>query len=228
MFDQGSPSSGLIIDSIQSPHKNSLKFFIATLIQDEKNKMDTMAAGLEEESKRSLAMEAELEKHINQFGSERQQLRDKLVTDERRYRDLEDALRKARADVEHFKKQLSEAHRIAMSQQNAPPPYPGAGTSVPPPLSVSPLPPSQSQYANFPLSGYSSGYTAVTTVVSAPVAPVPGVGVRPGVTTSVARQGTSPSGTVVRSRDEKGSLGAIYFNPLVKVIIAPLTTFPIF
>jgi len=107
---------------------------LAQMLQDEKTKMDTMAAGLEEESKRSLAMEAELEKHINQFGSERQQLRDKLVSDERRYRDLEDALRKARSDVDHFKKQLSEAHRIAMSQQSAPPPY----------QSVSPT---QSQYS---------------------------------------------------------------------------------
>ena len=40
--------------------------------------MDTMAVGLEEESKRSLAMEAELEKHLCQFGSERQQLRHEL------------------------------------------------------------------------------------------------------------------------------------------------------
>ena len=87
-------------------------------------------------------MEAELEKHINQFGCERQQLRDKLVSDERRYRDLEDALRKARSDVEHFKKQLSEAHRIAMSQQSAPPPYPSSGPAQPP-QSVSPT---QSQY----------------------------------------------------------------------------------
>merc|ERR1719479_665719 len=97
---------------------------LAGMLQEEKTKMETMAAGLEEESKRSLAMEAELEKHINQFGSERQQLRDKLLSDERRYRDLEDALRKARTDVDHFKKQLSEAHRIAMSQQSAPPPFP--------------------------------------------------------------------------------------------------------
>merc|ERR1711936_748240 len=72
---------------------------LAQMLQDEKTKMDTMAAGLEEESKRSLAMEAELEKHINQFGCERQQLRDKLVSDERRQRELEEALRKARVDV---------------------------------------------------------------------------------------------------------------------------------
>ena len=165
---------------------------LAGMLQDEKSKMDTMAAGLEEESKRSLAMEAELEKHINQFGSERQQLRDKLVTDERRYRDLEDALRKARGDVEHFKKQLSEAHRIAMSQQSAPPPYPSSA----PPSSVSPIPASavsQSPYANFPVSGYSSsssvaGFTVVTTVSSMTT------------TSAVARPGPSPSGTVIRSQ----------------------------
>lgn len=127
---------------------------LAQMLQDEKTKMDTLAAGLEEESKRSLAMEAELEKHINQFGCERQQLRDKLVSDERRYRDLEDALRKARADVEHFKKQLSEAHRIAMSQQSGPPPYlaaPGAS----PALSVSSAP-SQPPQHKFHSTSYNS------------------------------------------------------------------------
>lgn len=114
---------------------------LAQMLQDEKSKMDTMATGLEEESKRSLAMEAELEKHLSQFGSERQQLRDKLVADERRYRDLEDALRKARLDVEHFKKQLAEAHRVAMNQAAPPPPYPGNNlVTSGQPLSVSPTP----------------------------------------------------------------------------------------
>lgn len=101
---------------------------LAQMLQEEKGKMETMAVGLEEESKRSLAMEAELEKHLAQFAAERQQLRDKLVVDERRYRDLEETLRKARLDVEHFKKQLAEAHRVAMSQASPPPPYPA--TSV--------------------------------------------------------------------------------------------------
>ena len=118
---------------------------LAQMLEEERAKMETMALGLEEESKRSLAMEAELEKHLAQFGSERQQLRDKVVADERRYRDLEDALRKARSDVEHFKKQLAEAHRVAMSQASPqPPPYPGTNnlaTSVhQQQLSVSPTP----------------------------------------------------------------------------------------
>ena len=113
---------------------------LAQILQEEKTKMETMAVGLEEESKRSLAMEAELEKHLSQFGSERQQLRDKLVVDERRTRDLEEALRKARTDVEHFKKQLSEAHRVAMSQAAPPPPYPGSASAGGSVASVSPTP----------------------------------------------------------------------------------------
>ena len=173
---------------------------LAGMLQDEKGKMDTMAAGLEEESKRSLAMEAELEKHINQFGSERQQLRDKLVTDERRHRDLEDALRKARGDVEHFKKQLSEAHRIAMSQQGGPPPYPAG------PQSVSPVSPaiSQSQYANFPVSAHPANPPGPVygPAVSAPVSvsvSMPGVakslpGVAPGPGLVSQRPGISPGG----------------------------------
>ena len=149
---------------------------LAGMLTEEKNKMDTMAAGLEEESKRSLAMEAELEKHINQFSGERQQLRDKLVTDERRGRDLEDALRKARADVEHFKKQLSEAHRIAMSQQSAPPPYPAP---APVPQSVSPVaggapPSSQPQYANFPAPGPGPAPISSGGGVARPGPPAPG------------------------------------------------------
>ena len=168
---------------------------LAGMLQDEKGKMDTMAAGLEEESKRSLAMEAELEKHINQFGSERQQLRDKLVTDERRHRDLEDALRKARGDVEHFKKQLSEAHRIAMSQQSGPPPYPGPGGG---PQSVSP----QSQYANFPVAAHPTnpppgpvfGLSGPT--VSAPVS----VCVSPGPGLASQRPGISPGGVTTVTR----------------------------
>jgi hypothetical protein len=137
---------------------------LAQMLGEEKTKMDTMAAGLEEESKRSLAMEAELEKHLSQFGSERQQLRDKLVTDERRQRELEEALRKARVDVEHFKKQLSEAHRVAMSQAAPPPPYP---SSVP--LSVSPTP---RQSGPVSQSQYSSGYTPYSTYQSSSSTPV--------------------------------------------------------
>jgi hypothetical protein len=159
---------------------------LAQILQEEKNKMETMAVGLEEESKRSLAMEAELEKHLSQFGSERQQLREKLAADERRTRDLEEALRKARIDVEHFKKQLAEAHRVAMSQAAPPPPYPGTaavGNAVvasvsPTPLSaMNRLPPSVQQQQQPPYvtsySNYSTYAQLATTVGPSPANAVP-------------------------------------------------------
>jgi len=183
---------------------------LAQILQEEKGKMDSMAAGLEEESKRSLAMEAELEKHMNQFGSERQQLRDKLVTDERRYRDLEEALRKARSDVEHFKKQLAEAHRVAMSQAGPPPAYPGPAVTQPAltqAASVSPTPmpthrqpaSAQPNYANF--STYSTyGQVAAPSACHGPSYTSPATA-RLGAVTTTRPAGLSPGGhPVIRSQ----------------------------
>ena len=200
---------------------------LAQMLQDEKTKMDTMAAGLEEESKRSLAMEAELEKHISQFGTERQQLREKLVSDERRYRDLEEALRKARADVEHFKKQLSEAHRVAMSQAAPPPPYPGPNTLASnQPLSVSPTPiashtrapVSQTPYANY--TNYST-YGQIPTLNSAPVTTVAGnvSGQQGFVSQSGTVQRTVTSGSTTAPRPAPG-------NPVIRSQSGNITTHP--
>jgi len=164
---------------------------LAQMLGEEKAKMETMAAGLEEESKRSLAMEAELEKHLSQFGSERQQLRDKLVTDERRQRELEEALRKARVDVEHFKKQLSEAHRVAMSQVAPPPPYPTSTASTSPtPRQAGPA--SQPQYSySLPASTLASQRSTTT----------------PAVTSLARGPGLSPSSAV--SRSQSGPMGGV-------------------
>jgi cell division septum initiation protein DivIVA len=47
--------------------------------------VDSMAEGLEEESKKALQMEAELEKHLAQFDIERQQLRAAITREEKRF-----------------------------------------------------------------------------------------------------------------------------------------------
>jgi len=203
---------------------------LAQMLQDEKTKMETMAAGLEEESKRSLAMEAELEKHISQFGTERQQLREKLVSDERRYRDLEEALRKARADVEHFKKQLSEAHRVAMSQAAPPPPYPGPNTVASnQPLSVSPTPlashnrqpVSQTPYANY--TNYST-YGQIPIMNSAPITTVAGnvSGQQGYISQSGTVQRTVTSGSITATRPSGLSPG----NPVVRSQSGNITSHP--
>lgn len=84
-------------------------------LREEKSRVRALGLGLEEESKRSLAMEAELERHLVQITSQADDLQKARIN----AKDLEDALRKARSDAEHFKKQLSEAHRVAMSQASA-------------------------------------------------------------------------------------------------------------
>lgn len=88
---------------------------LTRLLREEKSKVRTLGVGLEEESKRSLAMEAELERHLVQINSQAEELQASRIST----KELEDALRKARADAEHFKKQLTEAHRVAMSQATA-------------------------------------------------------------------------------------------------------------
>lgn len=52
---------------------------------EEKGRVDAMAEGLEEESKKSLQMEAELEKQLAQFYVDTQQLRASLAKQEKKY-----------------------------------------------------------------------------------------------------------------------------------------------
>lgn len=54
------------------------------ILAEEKSRVDAMAEGLEEESKKSLQMEAELEKQLAQFFVETQQLKGNLAKQERR------------------------------------------------------------------------------------------------------------------------------------------------
>ena len=99
---------------------------LAQILGEEKGRFDTMAEGLEEESQKALQMEAELEKQLAVFDTERAQLRAQLQREEKRSRDLEALAEKLQADVEHLKKQQAEAHQVAMfqaglNQPNSPP-----------------------------------------------------------------------------------------------------------
>lgn len=58
---------------------------LAQILSEEKARIDAMAEGLEEESKKSLQMEAELEKQTHAFDTERRQLQSRLADQERRY-----------------------------------------------------------------------------------------------------------------------------------------------
>lgn len=57
---------------------------LAQILSEEKLRVDTIAEGLEEESKKSLRMEAELEKQAQSFDVERKQLKASLESDEKK------------------------------------------------------------------------------------------------------------------------------------------------
>ncbi|XP_066997419.2 CTTNBP2 N-terminal-like protein isoform X2 [Anabrus simplex] len=123
---------------------------LAQILTEEKSRIDSMAEGLEEESKKSLQMEAELEKQLAQFDIEKQQLKAAISKEEKRVKDLESELQKAKAEADSFKKQLAEAHQVAMFQAGtvsiSPPrmalPRPSiAGTPPQPPAKPAVIPP---------------------------------------------------------------------------------------
>ncbi|KAF4520187.1 hypothetical protein B566_EDAN003900 [Ephemera danica] len=81
---------------------------LAQILSEEKGRVDSMAEGLEEESKKALQMEAELEKHLAQFDTERQQLRAAIAREEKRARDAE-------VEVDNLKKRLTEESQSALT-----------------------------------------------------------------------------------------------------------------
>ncbi|KAL0267917.1 UNVERIFIED_CONTAM: hypothetical protein PYX00_010054 [Menopon gallinae] len=107
---------------------------LAQILAEEKSRIDAMAEGLEEESKKSLQMEAELEKQQAQFDTERQQLKAAIAKEEKRYKDLEAEAERHKGEADNFKKQLVEAHQVAMFQ---------AGTGTPGLCSKPPQPPAK-------------------------------------------------------------------------------------
>lgn len=58
---------------------------LAQILSEEKQRVDTIAEGLEEESKKSLQMEAELEKQMQAFTAEKKLLNGTLAKEEKRY-----------------------------------------------------------------------------------------------------------------------------------------------
>lgn len=99
---------------------------LAQILGEEKGRVDSMAEGLEEESQKALQMEAELEKQLALFDTERVQLKAQLQREERRNKELEAIVDKLQTEVDNLKKQQAEAHQVAMfqaglNQPNSPP-----------------------------------------------------------------------------------------------------------
>ncbi|KAK3921024.1 CTTNBP2 N-terminal-like protein [Frankliniella fusca] len=126
---------------------------LAQIVSEEKVQMNAMADGLEEESKKSLQMEAELEKQMAQFDLERQHLKQQLQREQRRISELEAELEKSKTDLLSANKQLAEAHQVAMFQASVNTQRPGVvGTVLHKPV---PQPPGSSK--GVPWSGLADG-----------------------------------------------------------------------
>ncbi|KAL6448364.1 hypothetical protein ACFW04_000358 [Cataglyphis niger] len=153
---------------------------LAQILSEEKVRIDSMAEGLEEESKKSLQMEAELEKQLAQFDMERQQYRQALTKEEKRAKDLEMELEKLRAEMDTWKE--SQARGPARGVGVTPPPPPAK------PANLVPMPTLRPASAPQAMKGtvLGTGTPMVSSKVVQPTATVSSVPVS-GPTTGIAR-----------------------------------------
>lgn len=90
---------------------------LAQILSEEKQRVDTIAEGLEEESKKSLQMEAELEKQMQSFNAEKKLLNGTLAKEEKRIKDLECEIAQLKAENDMIRKQ---AMPLRLGPKNVP------------------------------------------------------------------------------------------------------------
>nr|XP_006820851.1 PREDICTED: CTTNBP2 N-terminal-like protein-like [Saccoglossus kowalevskii] len=79
----------------------------------ERGEVRSMAEGLMQEGKKSLKMEAEMEKYLSEFDIEREQLKAKLHREENRTKELRDEVSKLKHQILELEEQLRKSeHRI--------------------------------------------------------------------------------------------------------------------
>ncbi|XP_032674149.1 uncharacterized protein CG10915 isoform X2 [Odontomachus brunneus] len=156
---------------------------LAQILSEEKVRIDSMAEGLEEESKKSLQMEAELEKQLAQFDMERQQYRQALVKEEKRAKDFETELEKLRVEMDTWKESQARGPVRGVGVTPPPPPAKPANLVAMPTL----RPASAPQTIKGAVLG--TGTPMVSSKVVQPTATVSSVPVS-GPTTGIARSVT--------------------------------------
>ncbi|XP_066254920.1 CTTNBP2 N-terminal-like protein isoform X1 [Euwallacea similis] len=90
---------------------------LAQILSEEKSRIDTMAEGLEEESKKSLQMEAEIEKQTQDFETERKSFKSQLAAKDQRIAELETELNRLRLEYDSIRNriQLSDSGTAIIS-----------------------------------------------------------------------------------------------------------------
>uniref|UniRef100_A0AAG5DTW3 Cortactin-binding protein-2 N-terminal domain-containing protein n=2 Tax=Anopheles atroparvus TaxID=41427 RepID=A0AAG5DTW3_ANOAO len=164
---------------------------LAQILSEEKQRVDTIAEGLEEESKKSLRMEAELEKQAQLFEVERKVLHQNLAKEEKRVKEQDLEIQQLKAEIELLRKQTGIRHPLVAPQL---PTKPGG------------LVPSRPSIAGGLVSGISPGGSAtgnpgITTtagsVTTATAGSIGVAGVLPGqMISSMATKVVQPTATV--------------------------------
>ncbi|XP_012277277.1 uncharacterized protein CG10915 isoform X2 [Orussus abietinus] len=156
---------------------------LAQILSEEKVRIDSMAEGLEEESKKSLQMEAELEKQLAQFDMERQQYRQALAKEEKKTKELEAEVEKLKSEMETWKDTQARGPVRGVGVTPPPPPAKPANLTAMPTL----RPASAPQTIKGAVLG--TGTPMVSSKVVQPTATVSSVPVS-GPTTGIARSVT--------------------------------------
>ena len=156
---------------------------LAQILSEEKVRIDSMAEGLEEESKKSLQMEAELEKQLAQFDMERQQYRQALAKEEKRVKDLELELDTLRNEMDVWKESQTRGSPRGVGTTPPPPPVKPANLVAMPTVRLASAP----QASKGAVLG--TGTPMVSSKVVQPTATVSSVPVS-GPTTGIARSVT--------------------------------------
>ncbi|XP_033326140.1 cortactin binding protein N-terminal like nausicaa isoform X2 [Megalopta genalis] len=156
---------------------------LTQILSEEKVRIDAMAEGLEEESKKSLQMEAELEKQLAQFDMERQQYRQALAKEEKRVKDLELELEKLRNEMDVLKESQTRGSPRGVGTTPPPPPVKPANLVAIPTIRPASVP----QTIKGTVLG--TGTPMVSSKVVQPTATVSSVPVS-GPTTGIARSVT--------------------------------------
>ncbi|XP_053671045.1 CTTNBP2 N-terminal-like protein [Anopheles nili] len=137
---------------------------LAQILSEEKQRVDTIAEGLEEESKKSLRMEADLEKQAQQFELERKMLHQSLAKEEKRVKEQELEIQQLKAEIELLRKQTGIRHPLVAPQLPTKP-----GGLVPSRPSISGIPGSGVSSSSVVAGGSSSsGITATAGPIGIP------------------------------------------------------------
>lgn len=104
----------LILELIEEKHQNDE---LENVLTSEKGKIAEMVEGLEDESKRSLQMEAELEKYLSDFEKERNELKKQLQMSETKNLELMNEMEKLKNTVDSLENQLSNKSKDNLQEE---------------------------------------------------------------------------------------------------------------